>query len=64
MKRYFKAYGSQSRKITWSNAKQFDITKGSHIYAGSNGCLDFFEDRLTRKEISIQNRTFNNTGSL
>jgi|TARA_R100001463_G_scaffold100265_1_gene154710 hypothetical protein len=64
MKRYIKSYTSRSRKVAWSNAKKYNITIGTHIYQGSMGGVDYFIDRLTKKETAITNNTFNNSWSL
>ena len=57
-----KGYGTKSRQMAWSNAKEKGILKGTHIYVGSYHSLDYFKSRLDNSEIKIRNLTFNNGG--
>jgi len=61
--RIIKGYGTKSRQMAWSNAKEKGISKGTHIYVGSYHSLDYFKPRINNNnEIAVRNLTFNNGG--
>lgn len=65
-KRIFKGYNTKSRNTAWSNALAQNglpsISRGTHIYTGSKGSIDYFRCRSTQQETSVRNLTFNNGG--
>ena len=62
IQRIYKSRGSQSRKIAWKNAKAEGVSRGTHIYIGSEKSIDFFRARDNNVEIGVRNITFNNGG--